>query len=253
MGTTMRDFLNPEFVLLGVDEERAAQTVEMFYATITDAPVLRMSLESAELAKVAYNTFIGMKIMFANTMMEICHKIPNANVDEVMGALQKASRRLISPRYLDAGMGDGGGCHPRDNIAMSWLSRKLSLKYDIFESLMMSREAQTEWLADLMCSYELPKAILGYSFKAESNLTVGSSAILLKTILEERGIRPFLYDPHVEGAKRDLSKQNPHVYLIGAKHSEFQDLKFASGSVVIDPWRFMPPQPEGVKLVRVGV
>ena len=252
MGTTIKDFLNPEFVLLGVDDLSAAERVENFYATITDAPVLRMSVESAELTKVAYNTFIGMKIVFANTLMEICHKIPGANVDEVMGSLKRAHRRLISPSYMDAGMGDGGGCHPRDNIAMSWLTRKLPLSHDLFENVMKAREAQTEWLADLMCSYKLPKSIVGYSFKAESNLTVGSPAVLLKCLLEERGLRPFLYDPHVEGKRRDLSKEEPHVFLIGAKHREFQELTFPQGSVVIDPWRFMPPQPQGVSLVPVG-
>jgi UDPglucose 6-dehydrogenase len=253
MGTTMRDFLNPEFILLGVDDIGAAEKVEAFYATLVTAPVCRMSIESAELTKVAYNTFIGMKIVFANTIMEISHKTPGANVDEVIGALKKGHRRLISPHYMDGGMGDGGGCHPRDNIAMSWLARELPLSHDIFENLMVARESQTEWLADLMCSYDLPKSIIGYSFKAETNLTVGSAAILLKAILEERGIRPFLYDPHVEGAQRDLARLKPHVFLIGAKHPEFTTLKFPKGSVVIDPWRYLPAQPEGVTLVPVGV
>jgi UDPglucose 6-dehydrogenase len=161
MGTAMRDFLHPEFVLLGVDEPGSASMIEAFYATLTDAPVYRMSIESAELTKVAYNTYIGMKIVFANTLMEICHKTPGANLDHVTGALKKAHSRLTSPRYLDGGMGDGGGCHPRDNIAMSWLARELSLSHDIFESLITARDSQTEWLADLMCAYNLPKAIIG--------------------------------------------------------------------------------------------
>ena len=88
MGTTMRDFLSPEFVLLGVDDPRSAIPVETFYSTLTEAPICRMSIESAELTKVAYNTYIGMKIVFANTLMEICHKSPGANVDDVTGALK---------------------------------------------------------------------------------------------------------------------------------------------------------------------
>ena len=253
MGTTMRDFLNPEFVLLGVDDRDAAAKMESFYATVTSAPVYRMSIESAELTKVAYNAYIGMKIIYANTLMEICHKMPGANVEEVTQALKGAHRRLISPHYMDGGMSDGGGCHPRDNIAMSWLARQLPLSHDMFENLMVARENQTEWLADLMCEHDLPKAIIGYSFKAETNLTVGSPALLLRVILEERGIHPFLYDPHVEGAYRDLSKMEPHVFLIGAKHPEFLEEKFPPGSVIIDPWRYMPPQPKNVTLIRVGI
>jgi UDPglucose 6-dehydrogenase len=60
-----------------------------------------------------------MKIVFANTLMEICDSLPGCNVDQVTDALKLADKRLISPAYLSGGMGDGGGCHPRDNIAMS--------------------------------------------------------------------------------------------------------------------------------------
>jgi UDPglucose 6-dehydrogenase len=253
MGTTMRDFLNPEFVLLGVDDNDAAATMESFYATITSAPVCHMSIESAELTKVAYNTYIGLKIVYANTLMEICHKVPGANIDDVTRTLKHAHGRLISTLYMDGGMGDGGGCHPRDNIAMSWLARQLSLSHDVFENVMTARENQSEWLADLMCEHDLPKAIIGYSFKAESNLTAGSSALLLRAILEERGIQPFLYDPHVEGIYRDLSSMKPHVFLIGAKHREFQTQIFPPGSVIIDPWRYMPRQPDSVTLIQLGI
>jgi len=252
MGTTMRDFLQPEFVLLGVDDPETATKMTTLYTTLTDAPVYQMSIDSAELTKVAYNTFIGMKIVFANTLMEICHKSPGANVDDVTGALKKAGRRLLGPLYLDGGMGDGGGCHPRDSIAMSWLARELPLSHDIFENLMTARERQTEWLAELMCAYDLPKAILGYSFKPVINLTVGSPALLLKAILEERGFRVFLYDPLVEGTERNLSKLAPHVFLIGARHREFRALTFPKGSVVIDPWRYLAAQ-NGVTFIPVGI
>jgi UDPglucose 6-dehydrogenase len=193
-----------------------------------------------------------MKIVFANTLMEICHKSPGANVDDVTGALKKAHRRLLGPQYLDGGMGDGGGCHPRDNIAMSWLAKGLPLSHDIFEDLLMARDHQTDWLVDLMCAHDLPKAIIGYSFKAGTNLTVGSPALLLKAMLEERGFHPFLYDPLVEGAERDLSNLAPHVFLIGARHHEFTSLTFPPGSVVIDPWRYLASQ-DGVTFISVGI
>jgi UDPglucose 6-dehydrogenase len=252
MGTTIYDYLHPEFILLGADDPTSAARIEKFYASVTDAPILRMSIESAELTKVAYNTFIGMKIVFANTLMEICHKAPGANVDDVTSALKLAHKRIVSASYLEGGMGDGGACHPRDNIAMSWLARELQLSHDIFEDLMEARFRQSEWLANLMCAHNLPKAIVGYSFKARSDLTVGSSALLLKSILEERGCTPFLYDPYVEGALRDLSELSPHVFLIGAKHPDFTSLVFPKGSVVIDPWRYLTPQ-DGVLLIPVGV
>jgi UDPglucose 6-dehydrogenase len=251
MGTAMYDFLNPEFVLCGSDSPSVCDELRSFYRTITNAPLYATSVESAELAKVAYNTFIGMKIAFANTIMEVCHKVPGADADAVVGALQLATRRLISGKYLSGGMGDGGGCHPRDNIAMSWLARRLDLSFDWFESLMLARERQTEWLADLMEAHALPKAILGYSFKPESNITLGSPALLLRHILERRGHRVLLYDPLVEPDALDVSALGPMVFLIGAKHRVFESYRFPAGSVVIDPWRYLRGTPE-VRVVSVG-
>ena len=178
MGTTMDDFLHPEFVLLGADDKPAAELLKKFYATIHDKPVYQTEIASAELAKVAYNTYISMKITFINTMMEICHKT-EANIDAISDSITLANKRIISAAYLRGGMGDGGGCHPRDNIALSWLARELNLSYDFFESIMLAREKQTEWLADLMMAHDLPKVILGKSFKSESNITVGSPAFLV--------------------------------------------------------------------------
>ncbi len=260
MGTTMRDFYHPEFVLAGSDHEWALDRVEEFYKTIISdpyggpqPPVIRMSIPSAELTKVSYNTYIGQKISFVNTLMEICHKIPEADVDEVTGALKKATRRLISPAYMSGGMGDGGGCHPRDNIAMSWLAGELGLSHDLFDDLMQCREDQAEWLANLMISYcghyGHPLQILGYAFKPETDLTVGSPALLVQSILEERGYPVSLHDPRVEG--KQITGNVPYVYLIGCRHPEFVDWPFARGSVVIDPWRYIPDQ-EGLEVIRLG-
>ena len=253
MGTTMRDFLNPEFVLFGLHDPEAADLAQSFYRSITDAPFYATTLENAELIKVAYNTFIGLKIVFANTMMEMCHKLPGTDVDGVSDCLRLANRRLISPSYLGGGMGDGGGCHPRDNIAMSWLARELKLSDDLFESVMLARERQTDWLASLMQEHALPKVILGYAFKADCNITTGSPALLLRAILEQRGEQVILMDPHVDPVSFDSGALPVAVYLVGARHSEFPALQFPAGSVVIDPWRYIPADQPGVRVIPVGV
>jgi UDPglucose 6-dehydrogenase len=247
MGTTMRDFLNPEFVLFGVDDENAAKAAESLYKTLHDRPFFKTSIKNAELIKVCYNTFIGMKIVFINTVMEICEKT-GADVDAVSDALALANERVISEKYLRGGMGDGGGCHPRDNIALSWLARKLDLSHDFFEDLMVAREDQTEWFADLIENYDLPKFILGKAFKPETNLTVGSPAVLLKNILEERGIAVTCYDPHVDLDKPKFTKA---VYFIGTRHDIFATYKFPAGSVVLDPHRYIPDQ-DDVTVIRIG-
>lgn len=250
MGTTMRDFLNPEFVLFGVIDNAAAAKVEKLYKTLHNSPFYRTTPENAELIKVAYNTFIGMKIVYANVMMEICHKIGGTmDVDAITDAMKLATSRLISPKYLGAGMGDGGGCHPRDNIAMSWLSRKLDLSYDFFDALMTAREQQTEWLAKLMLEYKgYPKVILGKAFKPETNITTGSPSILLKNLLEEMGHDVTMYDPYIDG---QMPEWGVSVFFIGTKHPQFAQMIFPKGSVVIDPWRYIPKQ-DWVKVVHVG-
>jgi len=251
MGTTMRDFLHPEFVLFGVDNDEAAVKAEKFYRSLHHAPFYKTSIENAELIKVAYNTFISTKIAFVNTLMEVCHKLPGVNVDDVTNALKLGKERIISHKYMSGGMGDGGGCHPRDNIALSWLARKLDLSYDLFESVMMQRERQTEWLARLIEAEIKPGRriyILGKSFKPETNITVGSPSILLKNILVERGHSVIMYDPWVdsEGPKFETG-----CYFIGTKHPEFSEFDFPKGSTVLDPWRYIPDR-EGVKVIRIG-
>src|SRR5260370_35886098 len=112
--------------------------------------LLPMSIESAELTKVAYNLAITNKLTMVNTLMEICHKVPGCDVDDVTNALCKATDRIISTKYMSAGLADAGPCHPRDLIAMSWLGSELNLSFNLFEQLKQARESQTSWLADLI-------------------------------------------------------------------------------------------------------
>jgi UDPglucose 6-dehydrogenase len=258
MGSTMRDFLHPEFVLFGVDNLAAYKVCKEFYKTITNATLYETTIENAELIKVSYNTLISTKIAFSNTIMELCHKLPNTNVDDVTNALKLANRRLISGNYMDGGMGDGGGCHPRDNIAMSYLSEKLNISHNWFENIMLQREKQSDWLAALIIenSKGLRINILGKSFKAESNLILGSPAILLQNILKEKNIKTNIWDPIVDGNFEEYSKkykwnEEPQLFFIATKHDEFNKFPFYSGSTVIDPWRYISVNKD-IKLIRVG-
>lgn len=256
MGTTIRDYLQPEFVLIGGDEEFTVSTVyNEIYGPGHGVRLYHTTVPNAELIKVAYNTFIGLKIAFANTVMEVCEKT-TCDVDAVMGALKHADRRLISPAYLDGGMGDGGGCHPRDNIALSWLAQKLDLSYDLFNSAMMAREEQTRWLCEMVEDYaeqlDLPVALLGVAYKPESALVTGSPALLAKQLLIDDGYHVLWGDPVARlGATPTELFRDPHVYLIGCRHARFADQEFPEGSVVIDPFRYVADQ-AGVTVVRVG-
>lgn len=264
MGTTIHDFLNPEFVLLGMDQLRIpVQLLEIYekiYAGEKFTPqsdfYQSMSIESAELTKVAYNTFITSKICITNTLMEICHRTPGANIDDIMGALKNANKRIVSGAYMAGGMGDGGGCHPRDNIAMSWLAKQSGLSYDWFENLMLSREKQAEFFVNLiMNEYEKGDKIfiLGYEFKPETNLTVGSHALLVYNILKDNlGIDiELLQGSGSEDYVFEWPKNGKHILFIGCKHEKFKNFVWHNGSVILDPFRYIPDRP-GVKIIRVG-
>jgi UDPglucose 6-dehydrogenase len=253
MGTTVADFLDPEFVLIGDPDYPSDYGVKLrqFYRTILDKPSLKfcmMDLESAELTKVGYNTVISHKVAFANTVMEISQLV-GADCDRVIDALSLATRRVISPAYMRGGMGDGGSCHPRDNIAMSWLARELGLSHDIFEDAMKARQDQSRWLADIVKNIatknNLPIIILGYAYKPNVAIVNGSPALLVWEMLDRRA---ELVDPFIPPY---LVPSEKAVFLIGCKHDKFFTWQFPRGSVVIDPHRYIPDQ-EGIKVVRLG-
>lgn len=256
MGTVLKDYFNPEFILVGSNDDSATREIRSFYKQTIDAPIYSMSIASAELTKVAYNTFISTKICFANTVMEICHSIPSADCDDVMEALKNANVRLISPRYLTSGMGDGGGCHPRDNIAMSHLARGIGLSFDMFDAMMTCREKQASWLARILVQEARRRncsiIVLGIAFKNETNLTDGSPAILVANILKESSIDVVLSDDSVgTSLKEDVAISRKSVFLIGCRHPRYANYTFGKGSFVLDPHRYIPDG-DGYDVIRIG-
>lgn len=251
MGTVIPDYLAPEFVLVGNDNGDVSD-LSAFYASFGLAERMRvMSITSAEATKVFYNTFISMKLSFANIVAEACEKV-GADCDDVMGAIKAANKRLISPAYLTPGMGDGGGCHPRDNIALSHFAERYAMSFDFFGMLMEQREAQAVGLADTMHGLCLRSGsqpcLVGVAFKANTNITTGSHAMLVAALLEQRyGYEPLVYDRFTNG--RD--PVGGDVYLIGCAHDYIKTLAFPVGSIVIDPWGIVPDQ-EGVTVRRLG-
>lgn len=259
MGTTIDDFLGAEINLFGVDDEGAAKKAEEFYRTINNAPFFKTTIENAELIKVGYNTFISTKIAMINTLMETCHHLPNTNIDDISKAFSLCTTRLISDKYLYGGMGDGGGCHPRDNIALSYLAKKLNLSHNWYDNIMRQRENQTDWLADLILTekFEMDINILGKCFKPETNLTLGSPSLLLKNILEERGEKVKIWDPYIDSMDMKNVSQTmeweikPQLFFIGTKHEAFKHFYFYPNSVVIDPFRYLKLGNE-VKYIPIG-
>ncbi len=256
MGSTCEDWVDPEFVLIGEECEGSinGNRLESFYRTVIprETPILRMTYEEAELTKMGYNVFISFKITTANALMEMADKIPHLNVDVVSNALSLATRRIVGPRYLRGGMGDSGGCHPRDADALSWLCDKLDLSANPFKYVMEARYNQTKYLANLAISLKgkcnLPLVVLGKRFKAKTNLTDYSCSFLLSSILHTKCVQHTIYDPLLDGERKF---DEPCLFVATVMDDDFYNFHFPQGSVVIDVWRFLKEQ-EGVTYYRVG-
>lgn len=230
MGTVKNDMINPEMVIIGTEdgsETTDAKILRDFYDTII-TPSTRYEIgtwDDAEAIKIFYNTFISTKIALVNMIQDVAEKNGNMNTDIVTGALERSTYRIMGPAYMKAGMGDGGGCHPRDNIALRFLAKRLGLGYDLFDSIMTSREIQAQNIANKLfkLSYEhkLPIIIMGKSYKPGVDYTDGSYSILVGSFLSD--------------VEYDVTDK-PAIYLLGHR-GVFNNYEFPSGSVVLDPWR----------------
>lgn len=259
MGTALRDLLTPEFFLVGTDDDpQTVARLRALYLQLSAAPLAAMSIESAELAKVAYNTAISQRIAFANAVMEVSHKTPGANCDDVSAALRLSTRRVASAAYLQGGLGDAGACHPRDNIAASWLAEQLKLSWDPFGSVIAAREAQSDWLASVVhreCDRAKTRRVvlMGYAYKPEIDLVDGSAALLLREQLMARGLMVDLYDPLVDPESELLGyvPERPPVFVLTVPHAALLGFKYPAWATVVDPHRVLPPE-AATRVVHVG-
>jgi UDPglucose 6-dehydrogenase len=232
MGTVKEDMIRPEMLIIGTEDGTRtgdAEKLTEFYGTFI-YPKTRCEIgtwDDAEAIKIFYNTFISAKLSLVNMIMDVAEKNGNMNTDIVTGALEKSTKRIMGPAYMKAGMGDGGSCHPRDNIALRYLAQQYGLEYDLFDSIMKSREEQAKNIAnklkELHNENELPIVILGESYKPGVSYTDGSYTRLIAHYLNYDWL---YYDQIVE----------PAIYLLGHR-GVHNDTIFPDGSIVLDPWR----------------
>lgn len=235
MGTVKYDMANPEMLIIGTEdgtETGDAKLLIDFYSTFVN-PSTRIEIgtwDEAESIKIFYNTFISTKVALVNMIQDVAEKNGNINTDVVTRALERSTQRILGPAYMKAGMGDGGGCHPRDNIALRFLAEELKLGYDLFDSIMKAREKQAKNLANKLVLYakvhKLPVVILGKSYKPGVHFEDGSSSILVGYYVEEQGYE-VLYD---------IEDPIPAIYLL-AHYKKHHDFDFPRDSVIVDPWR----------------
>lgn len=198
LGSVIRDFLHPDFLLVGESDERAGAMLEAVYRRVVPegTPVARMSFAEAELTKLSVNTFVTTKITFANMLAALCEQLPGANVDVVSKAIGLDSR--IGRKYLTGGLGYGGPCFPRDNAALAHLARLLGVDAALPEATDAVNDGQTARILDILAGRLDPGArvaVLGLSYKPATPVVEKSAGLALANALAEAGFRVTAFDP----------------------------------------------------------
>jgi UDPglucose 6-dehydrogenase len=198
LGTVIRDFLNPDFYLVGEFDERSGASLESVNARVAlnQAPTKRMSIENAELAKIAVNSFVTLKISYANMLADLCERIPGGDVDVVSDAIGMDKR--IGRRYLTGGFGFGGPCFPRDNVALNFVGKSLGASTQLLEANDHFNRSISPRFVDKLKPY-LHKgstvAVLGLAYKPLSHVIEESAGMYLCMALANSGYRVIGYDP----------------------------------------------------------
>lgn len=256
MGSVAWDMINPEMVMIGTEDGTetgdAKQLVDFYKTVMENNPRYEIGTwDECECIKVFYNTFISTKIGLVNMIQDVAQKQGNINVDIVTEALAQSTKRIMGPQYMTAGMGDGGGCHPRDNIALRYMASELGLGYDIFDAIMNAREIQAKNIALELVKYaeetNLPIFIHGKAYKPGVEYCDGSYSLLVGHYVEEQGHRVTYIDPLTGD---DVELGMPGIILLA--HSASTTYKYMqeegdstdklyckipSNSIVVDPWR----------------
>ena len=233
MGTVTADLLNPEMIMIGTKKSvyktaHKAQQLENFYNQICDNdPRIEFGTwEEIESIKIFYNTFISNKIALVNMIQDVAHKLGHTDVDKVTDALAKSTKRIVSSAYMKAGMGDGGSCHPRDNIALRWLAKDLGLGYDLFASIVTARETQAENMAKAILKHGKAVCFSSDTYKPGTGLMDGSYSLLVQHYVQKHGgIIANGIDTPVE---------------VLVRVHESDQITADNHTIIFDPWRSYP-------------
>ena len=223
MGTVAWDMVNPEMVMIGTEDGTetgdAKQLVDFYKSIMENNPRYVIGTwDECECIKVFYNTFISAKIGLVNMIQDVAQRQGNINVDVVTDALANSDQRIMGPSYMKAGMGDGGACHPRDNIALRYMAKNLHLDYDIFDSIMNARESQARNMAIEILKHGNRIQFSSDSYKPNVEYIDGSYSLLVQHYVKELG--------------GWVVNENPSIFV------RVHDTDVVPENVVVfDPWR----------------
>ena len=225
LGSVVRDLQNPDFVLIGADDEAAGRRLADFYLGIgggRDVPVQVMNWVNAELAKISVNSFVTMKITYANMLASICEGLPGGDVDEVTRAIGLDSR--IGPRYLKGGPPFGGPCFPRDNRALGVAAEAVGAPWDLAAATDRMNDGLAERIAEMVITATNEGdtvAVLGLAYKDNTPVVEESAGAKVAGALAVQGRRVIVHDP--------IADASHSPFLSGLAYTQLEDVASAVG------------------------
>src|SRR4051795_4749808 len=204
-GTALEDFLNPDRVVIGDEGDWAGDAVEELYAPL-GAPIVRTDVPSAEMVKLAANAFLATKISFINEIANVC-EVTGADVTEVARGIGLDER--IGPKFLQAGIGFGGSCFPKDVSALKQLAGNSGYHFQLLASVLEVNDLQKRKVIQKLQKHVgslVGKriALLGLAFKPNTDDMREASSLVLSARLQGEGAMVSVYDPVSEGEAREM-------------------------------------------------
>jgi UDPglucose 6-dehydrogenase len=276
LGSVIGDILSPDFVAIGQSNDRDGDRVASIYRRLceNDPPILQMPIIAAEITKVSLNCYLTLKISFANSLANLCEKLPGADVDVITQALGADKR--IAPYYLRGGPSYGGTCFPRDTKAFIAFAKRFGIDAELIRAVEKVNEFQDRHLTEVVLSHISPVgdkkvSILGLTFKPNTPVIEESPAIKLIGALLERGVEVSVYDPLAMENTRavfgdrvkyadstgDCISRSP-TCVITTQWDEFRHIDESlithNPTVIIDCWRTVDPSRLGkrAKYIALG-
>ncbi len=276
LGSVIRDFKNPDMVLIGASDKTSAIKIKALYESMVEnCPEYKiMSIISAEITKISLNSYITMKISFANTLANICEKIPEANIDDITKAL--GADRRIAPYYLKGGLSYGGPCFPRDNRAFAAFAQKYGVDAKLAKTTDEINQIHLRNLVEkvIECANADSSnmvAVLGLAYKPNTPVIEESPAIKLIESLLENNVTVIAYDPlAMDNAKAHFGDKiiyassirdcfsNARVCVITTEADELRHIDETyivhSPTTIVDCWRVLGRLKfiDGVRYIPIG-
>ncbi len=257
-GSAVKDFLEPDRVVVGDDGDWAGDAVVELYAPL-EAPLVRTDIKSAEMVKLASNAFLATKISFINEIANVCEET-GADVVEVARGMGLDDR--IGPKFLQAGIGFGGSCFPKDVTALKQLAGNSGYHFQLLNSVIEVNELQKRRVMSKLEKHlgslvgkEI--GLLGLAFKPNTDDMREASSLVLSARLQAAGARVRAYDPVAEEEARKLIRgveftesaaaaaEGADALVLVTEWPEFAELDFAEvaasmrGTLLIDGRNFL--------------